>query len=80
MEKSKNVFIIDSYDKFTTDKVVSVFRINDNWWAIKEVPLFWGVPQRNKIEDDEYTFFQIYETLEEAQQYVSSIKRLEGLT
>jgi len=41
---NKTVYIIDPYDKFTLDKIVSVFKINNRWWAIKEVPLKWGIP------------------------------------
>lgn len=67
---NKKVYIIDLYDKFTPDKVVSTFKINGRWWAIKEVPLLWGIPQRAKVEDDDYIFFHLYETVEEAQEYI----------
>lgn len=76
---NKTVYIIDPYDKFTLDKIVSVFKINNRWWAIKEVPLKWGIPQLTKIEDDEYTYYHIYETIDEAREYVKQIKRYEGL-
>lgn len=65
---NKKVYIIDLYDKFTPDKIISMFKINGRWWAIKEVPLLWGVPQRKKVEDENDLIpFHIYENLEEAQ-------------
>lgn len=75
---NKTVYIIDLYDKYSQDKIISTFKINGRWWAIKEVSLLWGKPQRAKIEDDEYLQFYLYETLDEAQEYVKKIKRLEG--
>ena len=76
---NKNVYIIDLYDKFTLDKVISTFKINGRWWAIKEVPLLWGTPQRAKIEDDDYISFRLYNTIDEAREYIRQIKHLEGI-
>lgn len=76
---NKNVYIIDLYDKFTPDKVISTFKINGRWWAIKEVPLLWGIPQRAKIEDDDYISFRLYNTIDEAREYIRQIKHLEGI-
>ena len=74
------VYIVDLYNKFSGDEVVSVFKINGRWWAIKKVSLNWGKPQFSSIEENEdpYLNFQLYNTLEEAQNYVNKIKRLEG--
>jgi hypothetical protein len=47
-------YIIDSYNKYNRwDKEHSlyVFVINENWYAIKEVMLSWGLPQLpNKVD------------------------------
>lgn len=75
--KNKKVYIIDLYNKFSPDKVISIFQINGRWWAIKEVSLLWGEPQLSQI-DDEFAFYHLYNTIEEAQEYVKEIKQLEG--
>lgn len=74
---NQTVFILDLYDKFSPDKVISKFRINDRWWAIKEVPLEWGEPQLSKIEEDSIPYY-LFGTEEEAREYVRKIKHLEG--
>ena len=74
---NQTVFILDLYDKFSPDKVISKFRINDRWWAIKEVPLKWGKPQLSKIEEDSIPYY-LFETEAEAREYVRKIKHLEG--
>lgn len=76
---NQTVFILDLYDKFSPDKVISKFRINDRWWAIKEVPLEWGKPKLSKIEEDSVPYC-LYETEEEAREYVRKIKHLEGIS
>ena len=75
------VYIIDLYNKYDKDEIISTFKINGRWWAIKKVELNWGRPQLSSIEENEdpYLNFQIYETLDAAKAYVSSIKRLEGV-
>lgn len=81
MESDKQkVYIIDLYNKFDSEDVVSVFKINGRWWAIKCVSLKWGKPQLHLIEENEnpYIHFHLYNTLEEAQSYVHKIKQLEG--
>lgn len=75
---NQTVFILDLYDKFSPDKVISKFRINDRWWAIKEVPLEWGEPQLSKIEEDSIPY-RLYETEDEAREYVRKIKKIEGI-
>ena len=75
---NQTVFILDLYDKFSPDKVISKFRINDRWWAIKEVLLEWGKPQLSKIKEDSIPYY-LFETEEEAREYVRKIKHLEGV-
>lgn len=80
MEKdNQSVFIIDLYNEFSPDKVVDIFKVNGRWWAIKEVSLEWGLPKISSIEEDNLSIFQIYDTLEEAQQYMKTIKAIEGM-
>ena len=76
---SQTVFVVDLYDKFSSDKVISKHRINGRWWAIKEAPLLWGVPQLAKIEEDNPMSFHLYNSPEEAEQYIRELKRLEGV-
>ena len=73
---SQTVFILDLYDKFSPDKVISTFKMNNRWWAIKEVSLKWGIPQLSSIEEDNPMLFQLYETKEEAEKYVRKIRKL----
>lgn len=75
----QTVYVIDLYNKFSSDKVISKHRINGRWWAIKEVPLEWGIPQLAKIEEDNSMSFRLYNTLEEAEQYIHKIKKIEGI-
>lgn len=80
MENIKQtVFLIDIYNKFSSDKVVSTFKINNREYCIKEVELMWGAPILNSIEEDaEQPYFKLYNTLEDAKEYVRQLKRLEG--
>ncbi len=74
----QTVYVIDLYNKYSSDKVISKYRINGRWWAIKEVPLEWGVPQLSNIEEDNSMDFQLYDNLEDAIEYIHKIKELEG--
>ena len=65
-DDKQTVYIIDLYNKFSSDKVVSIFKINNRWWAIKEVSLLWGEPQLSQIDNDDFTFYHLYNTIEEA--------------
>ena len=77
---SQTVFVIYLYNKYNKlDKVVHKFRINGRWWAIKEVPLLWGSPQLASLEADDPMGFHLYNTLDEALEYVKTIKSLEGV-
>ena len=81
MESTENqtVFIIDLYNKYRdADKARQIFQLNGRWWAILETQLEWGTPALGRIEDDPMAF-HLYNTLEEAQEYVKELKRLEGM-
>lgn len=76
---NQTVYIIDVYSRFNSDKVISTFVVNGKEYAIKLVSLEWGVPQLSSIEEGaEQPYFKLYNTLEEAQEYVKQLKQLEG--
>lgn len=81
MESTSNtVFLIDIYNRFSSDKVISTFKINNREYCIKEVELMWGTPILNSIEEDaEQPYFKLYNTLDEAKEYVKQLKQLEGV-
>lgn len=82
MEKdNQTVFIIDTYSPFENDDVVEIFNVNSNWYAIKQVELYFGRPILSNIEknEDESINFHLYENIEEAREYVKTLKRLEGM-
>lgn len=74
-------FIIDSYnrwDKWDQAHSVYVFKVNKQWYAIKEVILFWGLPQlpeRMEVNKNPETY-KIYDKLEDAMAFVFLIKGL----
>ena len=74
------VYIIDTYDRFSGwDKRHSCYRftIHDIEYAVKEVKMEWGLPQLPpKIEETPPSLYYIYNTLEEALQYVQLIRKL----
>lgn len=74
-------FIVDTYNKYDGwDREHSVykFEINGQWYAIKEVMLFWGLPQFPIQVDGEKNpkTYQIYGTMEEAKKFVEYMKKL----
>ena len=73
-------FIIGTYNKYDTwDRAHSVykFKINDNWYAIKEIEMVWGLPMLayQVDRDDAPETYHIYEKVEEAMEFVNSIKQ-----
>lgn len=74
----KTAFVVDVYNPCINPETIrKVVRINNTKFCIREVELEWGKPKLNYF-DDEYLNFYIYETYEEAEAYVLSVKRLEG--
>ena len=74
-------FIIDSYNKYDIwdrQHARYKFRINGNWYAIKEVILFWGVPQLGMKVDQSQNpeAYFIYDTYEEALEFAKKMKSL----
>ena len=78
-DTEQTVYIIDVYSKYNSDTVVSTFVINGKEYSIKRVGLEWGAPVLSSIEESaEQPYFKLYNTLEEAKEYVKQLKQLEG--
>lgn len=75
-------YIIDTYnrwDNWDQEHSKHIFCVNDQWYAIKEVELEWGLPRLPmRIQESEtpLDIYYIYETFEEAMQFVFLIKSL----
>lgn len=75
-------YIIDLYDKYNSaDKVAAryTFILNDRQWAIKEYEIQNGKltrPLRLDEPDNYNDFFHLYNTFDEALQFVREIRRL----
>lgn len=74
-------YIIDSYNRFDQwDRTHSVyiFNINDAPYAVKEIEMCWGLPMlRYRIDGKELPeSYYIYETQEEALEFVKRLKSL----
>lgn len=73
------VYIIDVYSKYNSDTIISTFVVNGKKYCIKSVELEWGVPLLSSVEENaEQPYFKLYNTLDEAKEYVKQLKRLEG--
>ena len=74
-------FIIDNYSTYQrNNNVISVFKIHGVPYCIREINEFdWGQPvfPEKNIEDD-FNYYHIYDTIEEAQEYIRYLKYLEG--
>lgn len=74
-------FVIDCYNKYDSwdrDHAIQTFEINGNTYAIKEVEMCWGLPmlEYKTDQDEQPQIYCIYETLEEAQQFVQWMKMI----
>ena len=74
-------YIIGAYNKYDTwDRTHSVykFKINDSWYAIKEIEMVWGLPmlEYQVDRDDAPESYHIYESVEEAMEFVEEIRQL----
>ena len=74
-------FIVDTYNKYNSwdrEHARYVFDMNGVQYAVKEVILFWGVPQfpTNTIEDKNPETYHLYDTYEDAIAFVKNIKKL----
>lgn len=80
IDDGQYVYVIDTFSKYEKDDVVDLYNINSQWWAIKRVRLDFGRPILSNIEksSDKYLTFHLYDTIEEAQTFLHSLKRYEG--
>ena len=70
----QSIFVVDTYNKYRNkDKVRRVFLLHGTWYAIYETTLFWGKPELGYIDDDNFLFYALFLTLEEANAYVDKI-------
>lgn len=77
---NQKVYIIKPYNKYLHpekgETIISIFCIYDNWYCISEVELEWGTPRVARTLEEQDNFgYHLYNTLEEAQAYVSLLKR-----
>lgn len=71
------VYILDAYNPYHNNADVRyVFRYHGLQWCVRQVQLEWGAPifTEKDVEDD-FTNFHIYETLDEALQFVRELKK-----
>ena len=74
-------YIIDSYNKYDScdrEHQRKTFEINEQWYAIYEVEVEWGLPVlplRTMYDQDTKQYF-IYDTKEEAMRFVQLMKGL----
>lgn len=75
-------YVIDVYNKYRhNDDVISIFFINGRYFCIRGVSDFkWGQPVLEEIIEDIETKpkYHVYSTLEEAENYIRALKRIEG--
>ena len=70
--------IYNKYDQWDRSHAVQKFEINEQIYAIYEVELVWGLPALKYQVDQEDVpeVYHLYETLEEAQDFIKYIKSL----
>lgn len=75
------VFIIDIYNKYQhNDNCRKIFKLNNREYCIREVTLDWGQPNfPEKDLDDNFTSWHLYNTLDEAKNFVRKLKRINGV-
>lgn len=78
--KNFMAYIIDIYnrwDQWDRQHSVHRFRINDNWYAIKEVELEWGKPKLPlRIGAYEGDMYEVYGSIEKAMEFVKQMREL----
>lgn len=74
------VYIIDTYNKYSRDKIASIFQLNGHWYCIKEVELDEDEKPilSSIIDDNDSLYFKTYSTLDEALSYVRKQRIIEG--
>lgn len=77
----KTVFIVDIYNPYSpyNNDVRKVFIINSKQICIREVTMSWGMPEIGVSFDDcaaEPQDFRVYDTYEEAENYINKLKKI----
>ena len=74
-------YVIDRYNRFDQwdrEHSVYVFEMNEQWFAVKEVGMEWGLPQlpmrMNGTQDWETQYMHVYDTQEDAMKFVFAMK------
>lgn len=74
---NQTVFVVDVYSPFMKNKDVrKIFNYNEKQWCIRETALNWGSPKIELPFDDTSdlaTSFHLYNTFEEANNYVEDL-------
>lgn len=81
MPDSSIGFIIDNYSPYNNNKnVVKTFHLYGQPYCIRQIEQFeWGQPQfPEKDIDDEFLYYHVYTTLDEALEYIHEQKIMEG--
>ena len=76
------MYIIDIYNKFGHNKdVVQIDKINGLELCIREIKnLEWGQPVfPDKNVEEDFTFYHIYENLEDAREYIHQLRYYTGI-
>ena len=70
------ISVYNRYDAWDRSHAVQKFEINEQVYAIYEVELVWGLPAlKYQIDQDDVPeMYHLYETLEEAQEFVRCMK------
>lgn len=78
---NQTYFIIDTYSRFSRDKICFTFCINGREFCVKEVKInSEGEPILSSIEEESmHYYFHLHESEEEARAYVRKLKKLEGI-
>ena len=77
-------YIIDTYDPYNSkanENVVYTFHLYGGQFCIRATSLSWGRPilKNQSVEESDFINYHIYDTLEEAMQYVHELKKIEGV-
>lgn len=81
LQDTSPAYIIDLYQKFSSNKnVLYVFKLHGQEYCIRQIDKFdWGQPVfPEKPIDDDFTYYHIYNSLDEARAYIRYLKDLEA--
>lgn len=80
-ENNQTFYIIDTYSTYhQNNDVCIIFSLYNKWYCVRKInKLEWGQPvfDEKDLEDD-YSNFYLYNSLEEAKQYIHVLKTMEG--